>query len=616
MIDISPHIAGQITRLIGTILKLTIVAVLIILAVAPGPAVAQKRINPEATTRLFESIEENNLRGVKINTIGGADLLARNRQDMTPIDLAIDKGYFDIVYYLLAYRDSRRNILTSRTGKIRKTPPENIQIVKPASVKIPSPSATVTNRPQQPQVKTGIHTPPPVPPSGPVIVVAPDPPAPGLTPPGPSPFDPDSRAPGSGLTIIGDIRGPPGPPPAIKSEPVKNADPVRVAMVTATATKPVRPITVPKTAATRSVLYTTPPHKPSPPARKITDVPASPVPAPARPSPLFDEPEAPPVVTVTKQIEPPVTVAPAKPPPPPQIKAPAEQPPPRRELAAVETALPGKPKDDRGFFEKIMSALSFGGDDQDPERASGNRVVMDMPPPLRSRRTPGPTVEGDNGWAVRKIERSTPAGYPENPALPITDRAGPRPVSPLKNISLSLINGRGLGQPLPKRGSAEFGSSCIEKKSGSLVFCIIELKWPDDIAGLFAISTILYEGTKTIVRYDEGAATYYHTLFPTGSFTGIVEYFTSRYGPPTKTVERSIAPLAAPRMPNQTVIWRAIAPVTGLLTTLEIRTFDDARGGFPDTRRGVILLYQQWSRPVFPDVSTVELMMLSANRQR
>ncbi len=126
----------------------------------------------------------------------------------------------------------------------------------------------------------------------------------------------------------------------------------------------------------------------------------------------------------------------------------------------------------------------------------------------------------------------------------------------------------------------------------------------------------MYEGSRTIVRYDEGAATYFHTLFPTNSYDSIVNYFSRRYGPPTKKMNRSIAPLAEQRRINPTVIWQSIAPVTNLLTTLEIRTFDDNRGGFPDTRRGAVYLYHEWSQPVFPQLSSVELMLLRAEEKK
>ena len=45
-----------------------------------------------------------------------------------------------------------------------------------------------------------------------------------------------------------------------------------------------------------------------------------------------------------------------------------------------------------------------------------------------------------------------------------------------------------------------------------------------------------------------------------------------------------------------------------VITVLEIRKFDDSRGGFPDTNRGAVMLYLANSPPIFPQVSSHELM--------
>jgi hypothetical protein len=48
-----------------------------------------------------------------------------------------------------------------------------------------------------------------------------------------------------------------------------------------------------------------------------------------------------------------------------------------------------------------------------------------------------------------------------------------------------------------------------------------------------------------------------------------------------------------------------------VITVLEIRKYDDSRGGFPDTKRGAVMLYLAHSPPIFPQVSSHELMRLS-----
>jgi hypothetical protein len=189
------------------------------------------------------------------------------------------------------------------------------------------------------------------------------------------------------------------------------------------------------------------------------------------------------------------------------------------------------------------------------------------------------------------------------------------PEKKLKGITFKIGQVAALNKALPPQTSPpKFYQSCIYKKLGSLIFCIENLNWPDSIRSFFLTDSILSEDTHTIVRYDRGEATYFHTLFPSKSYTHIINFFTQRFGAPTQKIERSIAPLAEKRRNNPTAIWESITPTTNLLTTLEIRMYDDNRGDFPDTKHGAIYLYHEKSQSVFPHVSMVELMLLRAEK--
>jgi hypothetical protein len=123
----------------------------------------------------------------------------------------------------------------------------------------------------------------------------------------------------------------------------------------------------------------------------------------------------------------------------------------------------------------------------------------------------------------------------------------------------------------------------------------------------------MYQGMQAVIRYDEGRASNFFTLFDSRAYNTIIDYYTKRFGPPTQTLQRGIAPLAQPRRANPISIWRSIDPTTSLVSTLEIRQFDDSRVGFPDTRRGAVMLYHAWSEPIFPQLSALELMVLKPN---
>jgi hypothetical protein len=72
--------------------------------------------------------------------------------------------------------------------------------------------------------------------------------------------------------------------------------------------------------------------------------------------------------------------------------------------------------------------------------------------------------------------------------------------------------------------------------------------------------------------------------------------------------------LAEPRRDNPTVTWRSRDSNTNAISVLEIRRYDDSRGGFPDTKRGAVMLYLANSPAIFPQVSSHELMRLKRDR--
>ena len=152
--------------------------------------------------------------------------------------------------------------------------------------------------------------------------------------------------------------------------------------------------------------------------------------------------------------------------------------------------------------------------------------------------------------------------------------------------------------------------ACIDKRRGVILFCIENIDWPVELENIMQVDTVMYQGLNAIVRYDNGVATRFHALFPSESFDAIVTYYIRRLGDPMNVWRRTISPLAAPDRENPTVSWQALNPLTQTTSILEIRRFDDTRGGFPDEKRGAVMLYSAQSGPIFPQVSAFELMRL------
>src|SRR5512134_2691481 len=74
----------------------------------PGAVAANQQRSSEATGRLFDAVQANDLAGVQASIAAGADLRAKDQWGLTPIDLAIDKSYFEVAHFLLSLRNSER----------------------------------------------------------------------------------------------------------------------------------------------------------------------------------------------------------------------------------------------------------------------------------------------------------------------------------------------------------------------------------------------------------------------------------------------------------------------------------------------------------------------------
>lgn len=230
----------------------------------------------------------------------------------------------------------------------------------------------------------------------------------------------------------------------------------------------------------------------------------------------------------------------------------------------------------------------------------------------------GPLPPGANtasAWPVTKIQMADGAVV-----QPPAEATGDRPRSALANqgqalegVTLSLGAGASLYNtfvPENAQGGNGRAPECIDKAGGQTQFCIKELQWPAYLEPNFLVSTILYTGTASVVRFDNGAPTRMHVVFAADGFADIADWLVRRFGPPTSTTTRSVAPFGQTRRENPTMVWRAIDRVTQKAVSLEIRNVDDTRDGFPDIRNGVMMLYREGAPGIFPQVSVHELMRL------
>ncbi len=129
-------------------------------------------------------------------------------------------------------------------------------------------------------------------------------------------------------------------------------------------------------------------------------------------------------------------------------------------------------------------------------------------------------------------------------------------------------------------------SFCVKKNRGAVVFCVEPVDWPAKLARQLRVNSVMYQGAQAIVRYDDGLATRVHAIFPAEAFGVLLAHYTQRFGNPTATSERAIAPFGQPRQPNQVVSWQRMVPLTHERPRWKSAPRRHARRARPDSRSG------------------------------
>ncbi|MDH5489953.1 MAG: ankyrin repeat domain-containing protein, partial [Rhodospirillaceae bacterium] len=76
-----------------------------------------------ATKVLFMAVDKNDLPGVRAAIEGGADIEAVNPLGMQAVDIAVDRGYYDIAHYLISVRSQLAEKSKNNPAVISSAPP-------------------------------------------------------------------------------------------------------------------------------------------------------------------------------------------------------------------------------------------------------------------------------------------------------------------------------------------------------------------------------------------------------------------------------------------------------------------------------------------------------------
>ena len=260
-----------------------------------------------------------------------------------------------------------------------------------------------------------------------------------------------------------------------------------------------------------------------------------------------------------------------------------------------------EPKEIRGWIGQALDYVGLGDDEADiqarEEARAAAAAAPKAPPPTRK---PG-----------RQVSRTQPVAQPQ------IDRVQSR--EPLRGVALTLGETTGLGQAAPPvAGDARRPEGCVTKRRDTMLFCVRPVDWPVEMEPHFRVATIMYQGAKAVVRYADGETARFHAIFPAESFNAVAAYFERRFGPPTDEFRREVRPFASTPLANPALMWQSIVGSAEgeRVAVLELRRYDDVRGGFPDTKHGVVMLYWTDAPPIFPQLSSMDLMMIQWSRTR
>ncbi len=90
-----------------------------------------------ATKRLFDAVWADDMVRVKASIVDGADLSATNEFGVRAVDLAVDKGHYDIAHYLLSVEKLRDDTSTSPTPVPAPATISGPALVQPAPAAVP-----------------------------------------------------------------------------------------------------------------------------------------------------------------------------------------------------------------------------------------------------------------------------------------------------------------------------------------------------------------------------------------------------------------------------------------------------------------------------------------------
>lgn len=200
---------------------------------------------------------------------------------------------------------------------------------------------------------------------------------------------------------------------------------------------------------------------------------------------------------------------------------------------------------------------------------------------------------------VVKKKRTTRRVAKRPPDSPARNEGATRPV-PAKFGTFKVKNPAGfklgakayLGQTRDPASMAR-DKNCIRKSRGRVYLCVENADWPTDgLDTTFTTNSLLYEGRKVVVRYNQGTAEQVFALFNAQKFDQVMRHYRRSLGTlPYGVADHHFKDFRGKDRIGYIAQWRGVPAGQNQDVVLIVRQFDDTRKGYPDTAVGIVQMY-------------------------
>jgi hypothetical protein len=192
--------------------------------------------------------------------------------------------------------------------------------------------------------------------------------------------------------------------------------------------------------------------------------------------------------------------------------------------------------------------------------------------------------------------KASPATRPETP------KATPRRSRPGLGTDFAL------GQRIDSLDSATRERCFASAGDARYRICLVQVRWPATLAPAFNVQSMLYNGLRAYVLYDQGRAVSLYALFRSRAYQLVDAHYSQAFGQPAKRQSYAMTVGYRRQDENRVVTWNVSGQPGEADAVIEIRRFDDARDLYADGFNGVVQVTEKGAPGVFSVLTMLDFI--------